>query len=135
MNMTVEDEERMVFTIRNALLVAGQEMGNGDEWPVVKDTIYKIMQDWENLKVERAVNDELQKHYASIIDNLVNNLHLCPEDLRPKAEEMIKELRELYHARFDPVSKMEISNDDLPMHTKRMLAIVKTLEDDDDSTT
>jgi len=134
MNMAAEDEERMVFMVRNALLVAGQEMGNGEEWPVVKDTIYKIMQDWENLKIERAVSDELQKHYASIIDNLVNNLHLCPEDLRPKAEEMIKELRELYHARFDPVTEIHVDPDDLPMHTKRMMAIVQTLEGKDENT-
>ncbi len=132
MALTAADEEKMVFMVRNALLVAGQEMGKGDEWPIVKDTIYKIMQDWENLKVERAVSEELQKQYAGIIDNLVNNLHLCPDELRPRAEEMIKSLRELYQARFEPVGKIEVNPDDLPMHSKRMLAIVKTLEGEDE---
>ena len=41
----------MVSLVRNALLVAGHEMGaNGDHWPVIKSTIHSIMKDWEDLK-------------------------------------------------------------------------------------
>ena len=37
-------------------------MGDGDQWPVVKDTVYRVMKDWEDLKVERAVHAEMKIH-------------------------------------------------------------------------
>ena len=123
------NEEQMVFFVRNALLVAGQEIGNGDQWPVVKDTIYKMMKDFEDLKIERAVNEELKVHYADIINNIEGSLHLCPDDLRPSAEAMIRNLRELYQARFEPLGyRIKTAHDELPIHAQRMIEIIKTLE-------
>ena len=121
-------EEQMVHVVRNALLVAGQEMGDGDQWPVIKDTVYKIMKDYEDLKIERNVNAVLAKHCGEAVDVLEQNLHLCPEDLRPSAELMIRELRELHAARFEPIGKQDFAFEDLPVHAQRMLTIVKTLE-------
>jgi len=44
-------EEQMVHLMRNALLVAGHEMGaDGDHWPVVKATIHSLMKDWEDFE-------------------------------------------------------------------------------------
>ena len=125
----VMSEEQMVHIVRNALLAAGQEMGDGDQWPVIKDTVYKIMKDYEDLKIERNVDAELKKHYAEAIDNIEKNLELCPADLRAEAEKMIEDLRELYAARFEPVGKVGLDFEALPIHAKRMISIVKTLED------
>ena len=122
-------EDQMVHMVRNALLVAGQEMGDGDQWPVIKDTVYKIMKDYEDLKIERNVDAELKKHCADAIDNIGKNLDLCPSDLRPKAEAMLGELRELHVARFEPVVPPALDFEKLPIHAQRMLSLVKTLED------
>lgn len=126
---TAMSEEQMVHLVRNALLVAGQEMGKGDQWPVIKDTVYKIMKDWEDLKVERNVDDELKTHYLAIIKDLADNLHECPQEMRPKAEQMIRDLYEIYTAHFEPAKSIEASHDDLPLHMQRMFEIIKTLEE------
>ena len=64
-------EEQMVHLVRNALLVAGHEMGkDGDHWPVVKSTIHSLMKDWEDLKVERNVHAELKKHVYAQLDEM-----------------------------------------------------------------
>ncbi len=58
-------ETQMVGLVRNALLVAGQEMGaDGDHWPVINSTIHSIAKDWENLQIERNVHTELKTHLA-----------------------------------------------------------------------
>ena len=126
------NEEQMVHLVRNSLLVAGQEMGNGDQWPVIKDTIHKIMKDWEDLKIEQNVDAELKKHYADLIDNLENNLVLCPIELRPRAEQMIHNLRELYAARFEPILDENIRLEELPVHAQRMIEIINTLENENE---
>ncbi len=124
-------EEKAIYMLRNAILVAGQEMGMGDAAPIIKDTVYHLMKDYEDLKTERRVTAELKIHNKALIDSLEENLPLCPESLRPKAEAMIASLRELYAARFDPVPHPAYAESDLPIHARRMLYLVKTLEDED----
>ena len=125
-------EDQMVHMVRNAVLVAGQEMGDGDQWPVIKDTVYKIMKDYEDLKIERNVDAELKTHCREAIDNIEKNLELCPPNLRLQAEKMLGDMRELYAARFDPVGVTDLDFEALPLHAKRMLSIVKTLENENE---
>lgn len=129
-------EERAVHLVRNALLVAGQEMGeDGDHWPVIKSTIHSVMKDYEDLKVERNVSEELRKYYAGIIANVEKNLSKCPADKQPDVQKILHEMREIYNARFEePVGKiMYVTCDaDEPIHIKRMKNIIETLEVDDE---
>ncbi len=125
-------EEQVVHLVRNALLVAGQEMGDGDQWPVVKDTIYKIMQDFEELKVERNVNAELKVHLYEQLKIMEAGLSELSNEKRELYAPKVKEWRELCDAYFTDVdpNAVEYDEDNEPDHIKRMRVIIKTLEDD-----
>ncbi len=124
-------EERMVFLVRNALLVAEQEMGGGDEWPVVKDTVYKIMKDWEDLKTERNVDAELKIHLYEQIRKMEAGLDECSPEARKIVEPKIREWREICDAYFCEVDRNAVVYDEAsaPIHIKRMNAILDTLEE------
>ena len=125
-------EEQMVHLVRNALLVAGQEMGDGDQWPVIKDTVYKITKDWEDLKTERNVDEELKIHLYEQLKEMEAGLPDCTPEARAQLEPKIKELREVCDAYFSDVDPNAVVYDskDEPEHIKRMEAIIKTLEGD-----
>ncbi|MDD3371000.1 MAG: hypothetical protein PHE27_04135 [Alphaproteobacteria bacterium] len=125
-------EERMVFLVRNALLVAEQEMGGGDQWPVVKDTIYKIMKDWEDLKTERNVDAELKIHLYEQIQMMESGLDECSPETRALVEPKICEWREICDAYFSDVDReaVETGDDYSAPHIRRMNAILDTMEDD-----
>ncbi|MFA5040641.1 MAG: hypothetical protein WC464_03290 [Bdellovibrionales bacterium] len=128
------NEEQMVFLVRNALLVAGQEMGRGDEWPVVKDTIYKLMKDWEDLKIERNVDDVLKTNIYEQIGIMEASLKNCAPEVRPTLEGRVKEFREIcdaYFADIDPKAVV-VDEENEPEHIKRMKAILGTMEDENE---
>ncbi len=132
MTVFAMNEEKMVFLVRNALLVAGQEMGKGEEWPVVKDTIYKIMKDWEDLKIERDVEDEMKIHLYEQIEKMEAGLLECTPEARAALEPKVKEWREICDAYFTEPNPRAIKYDEEnePEHIKRMKAILGTMEDD-----
>jgi hypothetical protein len=132
MAATEMTEEQRLFMLRNALLVAGQEMGpDGDHWPVIKSTIHQLMKDWEDSRIERNVFEELKIYYADIVARLEKNLEHCPPSLRPKMDKIMQNIRETYDACFADVDlAMFVSCDEeVPIHIKRAEAIIKTLED------
>lgn len=99
----MEIDDKMVHLARNALLVAGMEMGKeGDHWPVIKANIHALMRDYENLKIETAVQEELKEHVGKIIGELEHDLTTCPPGTKAKAEPHIRKMRELYDAMFAP---------------------------------
>ena len=128
------NEEQMVFLVRNALLVAGQEMGKGDEWPVVKDTIHKLMRDWENLKIERNVDEELKKHLFEQIRKMEAELAHCSSEAREVLEPKLKEWSNICDACFSDVdlNAVEVNEEDTPAHIKRMKAILGTMEEENE---
>jgi hypothetical protein len=125
-------EERMVFLVRNALLVAEKEMGGGDQWPVVKDTIYKIMKDWEDLKTERNVDAEMRIHLYDQIKDMEAGLDECSPETREALEPKIREWRDICNAYFSDCDREAVYFDEqeVPMHIRRMNAILSTMEDD-----
>lgn len=131
MNPDPKTEEQMVFLVRNALLVAQQEMGDGDQWPVVKDTIHKIMKDWEDLKVERNVDEELRVHLYAQIKEMEAALPECTAEARAILEPRIKEWKEVCDAYFSDIdpNAVDYNDSNTPPHIKRMNAILETLED------
>ncbi|MDE2029104.1 MAG: hypothetical protein KGI97_00910 [Alphaproteobacteria bacterium] len=132
--MTEKQEEQMVHLVRNALLVAGQEMGDGDQWPVIKSTIYDLMRGWEDTKANRNVCREVKKHCASVIAELESMHDECEPELRKEMDKTIAELRELYDAAFSEVDiqNMSVNEDSLPIYMKRAKHIIQTMEDDNE---
>jgi hypothetical protein len=125
-------EAQMVGLVRNALLVAGHEMGDeGDHWPVINSTIHSIMKDWEQIQVERNVFTEIKKHFQTMMRELEVLCNESPDEVKPKIRAAIVKLLEIYKASFSPVSfdHMTANENDLPLHLKRADAIIKTLED------
>jgi hypothetical protein len=133
--MTVPEtnEAQLVGLVRNALLVAGQEMGEeGDHWPVINSTIQSIMKDWEEVQIERNVFDEVKNQFRITLKELETLCQECPEEVRPQIRAIIIKLFEIYNACFTPVeTNLYADEDTLPVHIKRAKAIIKTLEDDD----
>ena len=128
------NEEQMVHLVRNALLVAGNEMGDGDHWPIVKDTIYRVMKDWEDLKIERNVRNEMKKHIYARLDEMDKLLTISSEEIRVNDAPKLKELREIYDAYFEPLdmSQLSLSDEDMPIHVKRAEKLISSLENDHD---
>lgn len=129
-----EHEALMMKVMRNALIVAGGEMGKtGDHWPVVKATIYQIAKDYEQVKINRAVDAEMKIHLYHELEEMERHLPECADDIRPKVTAELKGLREVFDAYFTPYdeSKIAIREDELPPHVLRAREIISTLEEDD----
>lgn len=122
------NEEQMVHLVRNALLVAGQEMGDGDQWPAVKDTVHRIMKDWEYLKIERNVQAELKKHVYEQLNEMDRIYMTCTEAERAEALPKLRELREIYDAYFAAPDQVDLSDEDTPIHVKRAENLILSLE-------
>ncbi len=102
----MEIDDKMVHLARNAMLVAGIEMGKeGDHWPVIKANIHALMRDYENLKIETAVQEELREHVGKVIGELEHDLTQCSAATQAKAAPHILKMRELYDAMFAPADE------------------------------
>lgn len=123
-------EDQMVHIVRNALIVAGQEMGEGgDHWPVINATIHEMTKDWEDLQVERNVFSEVKKHYEDMIQQLIKARDSSAEEYKADLDATITEIRGLYRACFDEVEDEYYGDTEMPTHMKRAQAIIDTLED------
>lgn len=124
-------DEQLVHYVRNALLVAGQEMGkDGDQWPVINDTVERIMHDWDKVQTERAVHAEMKKHLYEQLDAMDRILPSCTPEEQAFAAPRLKQLREIYDAYFTNVDErvLYIEDTNVPMYIKRAEAIMDTLE-------
>ncbi|MDD5585726.1 MAG: hypothetical protein PHY92_02075 [Alphaproteobacteria bacterium] len=127
-------DEQMVQLVRNALIVAGSEMGTkGDHWPVIKSTIRSIMKDWEDLQIERAVYEEMKKHLYKQLEAMERVLPECAPDVQKRVGPKLKELRDVYDAFFTDINEcmIYIDRSNLPMHVLRAEVILDTLEGGD----
>jgi hypothetical protein len=128
------NEAQMVGLVRNALLVAGEEMGeNGEHWPVVNATIHSIAKDWEESRLEDAADEEMKGHLYQKLENMEKGLADCSPELRTELAPKLKELREAYDAYFSPIDEKAalIHEDEVPIHIKRAEAIIATLGGDE----
>lgn len=130
-------EEKLVERLRNALLVAGQELGaEGDHWPAIQSTIRQLSRDYEEVKIERDVDAELQLHLAEQINLIEKAIVGLPDEARAAIGKDIKELREIYDAYFTPVPQNIIeevaASEEAPLHVRRAAAILSTLEEPND---
>ena len=132
-------DEKQVYLARNALLVAGMEMGKeGDHWPVIKANIHALMHDFEQLKIETAVFEELREHLGTYVKEYERLMTICKPETRAQAEPLVKELREMYEAAFAPVDTNHLATheetteaeDGKYVPWKSSAAIIETLTED-----
>ena len=123
-------ETQKVGLVRNALLVAGQEMGEtGDHWPVINDTLHKIAEGWEEANIEDNVDAELKIHLYQQLETMEKNLAEHDPITRAEIGPKLKELREIYDAYFMSLDEdtVPIREDEIPTYMKRADAILSTL--------
>jgi hypothetical protein len=127
------NEELMLQIVRNALLVAGKEMGDGDHTPVINATIHGLAKDWEDIKNKRAAISEVQKHCDFVIAELtdIRNDARCEDHLRASIDTAIGEIKDAYDAAFAPVDPGEVYMDPtlVNLNYKRAERIIRSLED------
>lgn len=130
---------------RNALLVAGHEMGqDGDHWPVIKAAVHGLARAYEAMKIEEEVTNQLKLHMKAALDEYQALVESHGDELdhqqKIELQRFINDMREIYNARFDPV----VSNDDNPMAElmrlatgtdgmlpfERAAAIIRTLDEE-----
>lgn len=111
-------DEKLVYLARNAMLISGMEMGkDGDHWPVIKANIHAMMRDYEQLKIELAVREEMREHVGSILKKYENLLTECDEETRDQYAPHVYRMREVYDAMYapvDPKNEMRVSTDSEP---------------------
>lgn len=126
-------DAQKVGLVRNALLVAGHEMGEtGDHWPVIKDTLDKIAKGWEQVCIEDNVDAQLKIHLYEQLEIMERGLDACSPEVRADVEPTLKELREIYDAYFCSVEDniVPVREEEIPEYLKRADYIISTLEDD-----
>lgn len=132
--------DHTVHLARNALLVAGLEMGkDGDHWPVIKANIHALMRDYENLKIELAVQEQLREHLGQKVKEFEDLLGRSDDAFRTAMAPHVNKMREIYEAMFAPVAA---GSDDVRMTDadeeegrysswKSSAAIIKSLKEED----
>lgn len=128
-------EEQMVGMVRNALLVAGYEMGQtGDHWPVINATIYSLARDWEESRIQKNVDAEMKIHIYEQLGLLEKSMGDYPAESRSRMVSKIKELRDIYDAYFSALDEKVVAplrEDEIPFHIVRAKEIISTLGGED----
>lgn len=124
-------EAQMVGLVRNALLVAGYELGKtGDHWPVINATIKSIASDWEESQIQKNVDEEMKIHLYEQLGIMEKGMADCSPAVRAELTPVLKELRELYDCYFsslDDRAVQPIRDEEIPVYVKRAEAIIATL--------
>lgn len=123
-----------VMLVRNALLIAGQEMGDGDHWPVIKSTVNAIMKDYDELLAEREVHAEMKRSLYEQLEEMERILPTCPQEEQEQVGPLLEKLRGIYDAHFTAIDedKVVVDEDDVPEHVKRASLIMQELMEGED---
>ncbi len=115
-------EEVYVRVAKNALLIAGHEMGrDGDHWPAIKAAIYGITREFEALTVEEDVSAELETHLQELINRYATVMENAPVALQKELRPIIDEMQEVYNARFEPVAPRLLLAAEPAIHSKNFI--------------
>lgn len=128
---------------RNALLVAGHEMGDGgDHWPVIKAAVHGLARAYDAMKIEEEVTAQLRVHMRAALDEYEGLLASYSSDLDPsqraELEKFVADMRDIYSARFDapandnPMEELMrlATGTDGMLPFERAAAIIRTLDEE-----
>ena len=130
------NEMQRVGLVRNALLVAGYEMGeSGDHWPVINDTIHSVAKCWEEHRIQKNVDAELKIHLYEHIKAMEAELANCDEQTRAEFLPLLKDAKEACDAYFEPVDfkNAPVRDEEVPEFLKRAEVIISTLDGDENA--
>src|SRR4051812_33616860 len=104
--MVMASDASLLNMARNALLVAGHEMGSeGDHWPVIKAAVHGLARAYDAMKVEEEVANQLRTHMKNALDEYQSLVESYGDDLtviqKDELEKFIDDMRDIYSARFD----------------------------------
>lgn len=131
------DDETLIRTIENGLMVAGHEMGPvGDHWPALHAIAAGVKREYEEYRREQAVIGEMEFHFANALRDLEDTLVDCNPEQKKILGKFIKESWDDYYAALEPVAPtmMPKADDLMDADDKRIynmraaIGIIKNLE-------
>jgi len=125
-------EEQVIVEAREALLAAGHKMGEtGDHWPVINDTISKMMKGWGDYCARKEHDEDMKPRLYEDLRNMEMDVEYCDPAVQPEIRAKLKELRELYDAYYtplDPAASAPVREEELPDYAKRAVTILEMIE-------
>lgn len=100
------DDETLLKTLKNGLMIAGHEMGPvGDHWPAIHAITKGLDKEFRQKQTDEAVFGELEFHYAEILRGYEEAAK--SKDIEPEARKIIadfvKQKWEEYYAIVEPI--------------------------------
>jgi hypothetical protein len=99
------DDEALLKTMKNGLMIAGHEMGPvGDHWPALHAINGGLDQEFETMRRNEAVVGELEFNIADAIRQLEDASADFSPAMQERAKKFVKDMWEEYYAVFEPVT-------------------------------
>jgi hypothetical protein len=98
------DDETLLRTVKNGLVIAGHEMGPvGDHWPAIHAISKGLDQEFFKKQTDEAVLGELEFHYADILHEYEEIANSAPPQDKKIIMEFVKQKWEEYYAVLEPI--------------------------------
>ncbi len=109
------DDETLLKTLKNGVMIAGHEMGPvGDHWPAIHAITKGLDTEFETMKRNEAVIGELEFHMASAFRLFEEAAEHCGPEEKKEIMATMKTMWDNYYAIFEPLdSKFQPDADDL----------------------
>src|SRR5262245_37553194 len=99
------DDETLLKTMKNGLMIAGHEMGPvGDHWPALNAISAGLEDEFEEMERDRAVIGEMEFHFAEIIREVEEIAGKLSPEGKAILLEAAKELWDDYYAALEPIA-------------------------------
>ncbi|MBI3419646.1 MAG: hypothetical protein HY053_05900 [Proteobacteria bacterium] len=109
------DDETLLKTMKNGLMIAGHEMGPvGDHWPALNSISQGLDEEFKRYHCDQAVVGEMEFHLAQAFHELEEIAAVSSAEDQAKIKDILKEMWERYYAVLEPVDpKLEPDPEDL----------------------
>lgn len=98
------DDQTLLKTVQNGLMVAGHEMGPvGDHWPAIHAISTGLEKEFEAMHRDEAVVGELEFHIANILRDIEEAVKEASPEERAKVLPVLKQAWDEYYAILEPV--------------------------------
>lgn len=109
------DDETLLRTLKNGVMIAGHEMGPvGDHWPAIHAITKGLEEEFFQIETDEAVLGELEFHLANTFHKIEEIAKDAPAEDRRILMQYLKQKWDEYYAIFEPIdAKFEPHIDDL----------------------